>query len=144
MIVTWYGADPCFWYPLETHARRELRERYVFEYSAEVLRYRVYSLVVPGDESVHDITIEFWRDPPYNTFGLLPQNYPRVFTNVVRPRKHAFDDDSLCIWHPQDAQSLRWTSDDGLLVLVEMIRRHLLLEIDFFFTGKWAIEDAPH
>ncbi len=144
MDIDWYGADPCFWYPLERDARAQLPERFTVSYSPGVLRYQVYQLDVPGDELRHDITIEFWRVPPYSTLWLQARDYPRIFTSVERRRKHAFDDKSLCVWHPRDPEVRRWTSQQGLLVLVEMVRRHLLLEMDWFVTGEWAIEDATH
>lgn len=142
--IDWYGADPCFWFPLEKDARAHLPETFRFSYEPDVLRYFVESLSVPGDQDKHDITIEFWRDPPYSTFGLLPQDYPRVFTSVERPRKHAFSDLSLCIWHPLDPEEKRWISHKGLLILVEMVRVHLLLEINWFFNDEWVLEDVPH
>ena len=144
MESRWYGADPCFFYPLEKEARSGLEEGSSFSYEPGVLRYQVTALAGPGDELTHDLTIEFWREPPYWTLGLDPQDYPRVFTSVHRPRKHVFDDNSLCIWQPKDPIHRRWTSALGLLVLVEMVRRHLVLEMHWFVEGEWAIEDAPH
>lgn len=140
----WYGTDPCFFYPLEWQVRAQLVEPFSYSHQSGVLRYLVHGLVVPGDQMRHDITIEFWRVPPYSTFGLQPQDYPRVFTSVTRRRKHVFEDGSLCIWQPKDSGERRWTSDLGLLVLIEMVRRHLLLEMHWFVTREWAIEDAPH
>jgi hypothetical protein len=142
--IDWYGADPCFWYPLERQARSQLLESYTFSYRPDLLRYHVEALVVPGDQLRHDITIEFWRRPPYSTLGLRPQDYPRIFTSVQRERKHVFGDNSLCIWQPRDSEARRWTSPLGLLILVEMVRWHLLLEMHWFLTCEWAMEDAPH
>jgi hypothetical protein len=142
--IDWYGADPCFWYPFEGDARVHLPERYTSSYSRDVLRYHVEDLEVPGDEQRHNITIEFWRVPPYPTLGLQPEDYPRIFTSVERRRKHVFDDSSLCVWQPLDPETRRWTSRLGLLILVEMVRRHLLLEMHWFLTEEWAIEDATH
>ena len=144
MNIDWYGADPCFFYPLEKEARAQLPERFTVSYGPGVLRYQIYQLDVPGDELRHDITIEFWRVPPYPTLGHLAQDYPRIFTSVDRRRKHVFDDGSLCVWQPRDPEARQWRSEMGLLVLVEMVRRHLLLEMDCFVTGEWAIEEAPH
>lgn len=144
MNIDWYGADPCFWYALEKDARAQLPERFSVSHRRGVLRYHVNGLDVPGDELQHDITVEFWKVPPYPTLGLAAQDYPRVFTSVERRRKHVFDDGSLCIWQPRDLEARRWTNQLGLLVLVEMVRRHLLLEMDWFVTGVWAIEEAPH
>jgi len=144
MKIDWYGADPCFWYPLERDARTQLPERFAVSYGPGVLRYQIYRLDVPGDELQHDLTIEFWKVPPYPTLGLPAEDYPRIFTSVKRRRNHVFDDGSLCVWQPRDPEVRRWTSRLGLLVLVEMVRRHLLLEMDWFVTGVWAIEDVPH
>jgi hypothetical protein len=50
----------------------------------------------------------------------------------------------LTHWHPLDPPHRRWTSDQGLLVLIELIRRHLFLELRWRQTGTWVLEDAPH
>jgi hypothetical protein len=86
-----------------------------------------------------------WEQPPYDTFGLAPRDYPRVFTSLHRPRKHCFPDTgALCLWFPDDPPARRWTSEHGLRLLIEIVRRHLLLEQHWLLTGEWAIEDAPH
>lgn len=140
----WYGADLSFLYPLERDARRSLPEEVTWRYQPHVVRYVVEQLHVPGDLETHDLTIEFWRQPPYDTYGQAPMDYPRVFTTVARRRKHVFDDGALCLWYPWDPIERRWTHELGLLVLIEMVRRQLLLEMHWFLTGDWPLDEAPH
>jgi hypothetical protein len=141
----WFGIDPCFWYPLERDARRHLKEPLSVALGLDQLTYFVQGLRVPGDREPHNVRIEFHRVPPYDTYGLAPQDYPRVFTNVRRHRKHAFPGDgALCLWFPHDPIERRWVHALGLEVLIEMTRRQLLLELEFSITGRWPMEDAPH
>jgi hypothetical protein len=62
---------------------------------------------------------------------------------------HRFGDNALCLWQPRDPPERRWTSKLGLLTLIELIRRHLFLELHWRKTGGqrcgvWLLEDAPH
>jgi hypothetical protein len=80
--------------------------------------------------------------------GIPPCDYPRVFTDVDRPRLHQNRDGSLWLWAPHDPPDRRWWHGDGLRALVEITRRHLLCELEWWRTGGtkgvWSIEDAPH
>jgi hypothetical protein len=159
----WYGADPAFWYPLQRDARRVLTEKVLSEYRPEVLSYTVDRLAVPGETRGHTVTIEFWRAPEYETYGLHPRDYPRINTDSAEPRKHSFcsaprcaciatprlwgtvpHSGPLCLWFPLYPPELRWTSEMGLLVLIEMVRRHLLAELEWRRTGRWILEEAAH
>lgn len=108
------------------------------------MMYDVHQLRVPGDVQAHNLRIEFWRIPPYDTYGLAPMDYPRVFTSVNRRRKHEFGDKALCLWYPWDSPERRWDHELGLLVLIEMVRRQLLLEMHWFLTDEWPLDEAPH
>lgn len=106
------------------------------------------ALQVPGDLKHHNIAIVFDKSPPAWANGPA-QDWPRVFTDVDRPRKHHYPDGSLCMWAPFDPSERRWHHRDGLHVLVEIARRHLFCEIHWWRTGgpeggEWPVEDAPH
>ncbi|MET0522405.1 MAG: hypothetical protein ABW156_10610 [Jiangellaceae bacterium] len=92
----------------------------------------------------------YYADPPYPTYGLPAQDFPKVFAKPGATSKHRYrHDDSLCLWQPQDPTESRWTSDKGLLDLIEITRRHLVLENYWRETGGehggiWVLPDAPH
>lgn len=144
----WYGHDPVFQITLERtmNAVPEPVRRVV---RANELAYLVGDLDVPGDLEAHNITIRFLPTPPAWAAGIPPCDYPSVFTDVDRPRLHQNRDGSLCLWAPHDPPDRRWWHGDGLRALVEITRRHLLCELEWWRTGGtkggvWPIEDAPH
>jgi hypothetical protein len=148
-MFDWYGLDASWFYPFERDARRRYRKRLSVQHGADVLTYRLRGLDVPGDD-LHDLTIAFYRRPPYNTYGRKPEDSPRVHTSVRRDSKHRMpSDDALCLWFPHDPSDRTWTSSQGLLVLIELAARHLLFEREWLETGghrggRWPVEDAPH
>lgn len=144
----WFGVQASFWYPLERDARLHLPERLTWHAEPSALIYRVRALEVPGDRERHDLTIKFQPFPP-RAYGQDPRDCPEVRSSVIRPSKHRFHDGVLCLWPPRDPPERRWSHELGLRVLIEMVRRHLLLELDWLMTGgqdggRWAMEDAPH
>jgi len=50
----------------------------------------------------------------------------------------------LCVWYPDDPPERRWTSGDGLLSLIEMVRIHLFKEAYWREKHVWLGEEAPH
>ncbi len=76
--------------------------------------------------------------------------FPHVHAKPGAASKHRYPgDDALCLWNPRDPPDRRWTSDKGLLDLIEIVRRHLFLENYWRATGghrggQWLVEDAPH
>ena len=146
----WYGVDPCWFVPLERHAKRAMGRRISTDVTVlDQLSYRVRDLDVVGDDVDHDVTIRFHRHPPYDTYGVPPQDSPRVTSSPSLESPHRFGDDALCLWQPRDPPARRWTSNLGLLTLIEVIRRHLFLELHWRKTGGrrrgvWLLEDAPH
>ncbi|MBA2313191.1 MAG: hypothetical protein H0V97_10390 [Actinobacteria bacterium] len=149
MFIDWYGLDAGWFYPLERSARRRYRRRLAVEHQPTVLIYRLRELDVPGDGK-HDLSIAFYKSPPYNTFGRRPEDSPRVHSSVRRDSKHRMpSDDALCLWFPHDPPARKWESGQGLLVLIEIAARHLLFERHWLETGGhrggvWPVEDAPH
>lgn len=146
----WYGVDPCWYLPLERDAKRTMGDRITTEVTVvDQLTYRVAGLEVVGDSTDHDVTIRFHRHPPYDTVGLPPEDSPRVTSSPRLESPHRFGDDALCLWQPHDPPARRWTASLGLLTLVELVRRHLFLELHWRKTGGrrrgvWLLEDAPH
>jgi hypothetical protein len=144
----WYGAEPAFQILVERNmAKVEGIARPITRVQgSKTLRYEVVGLEVPGDLERHDLAIVFhcgllgeWA------CGIAACDYPAVFTSVDRPRKHQNPNGSLCLWAPFDPPERRWWHGDGLKALVEIVRRHLLLELHWWRTGgEWAVEDAPH
>lgn len=149
MMFDWYGLDAAWFYPLERDARRRYRKRLGVHHGVGVLTYRLRELDVPGD-GVHDLTIAFYKMPPYNTYGRKAEDSPRVHTSVRRVSKHRMPSDgALCLWFPHDPPARQWHSEHGLLVLIEIAARHLLYEREWLETGGpcggvWPAEDAPH
>ncbi|WP_146231191.1 hypothetical protein [Micromonospora sicca] len=154
-MTDWYGRRASWWVPLEAAARRRLgptlSHQYVFEPACyarecEILVYRIEALEVIGDPEPVDVTIRFHKLPPYDTYGLPPQDYPRVFAKPGATSKHRMPDDgALCMWMPLDPPHRRWTHHKGLLELVELTRQHLFLENYWRQNdGVWLLEDAPH
>ncbi|WP_143226971.1 hypothetical protein [Actinomadura mexicana] len=95
------------------------------------------------------MSIEFFADPPYTTYGQPPEDHPRVWAKTGASSPHRNPDGSLCLWYPLDSESRRWTSDKGLLDLIWIVQRHLFLENYWRMSGghrggKWILEDAPH
>ena len=116
-------------------------------------RRRIYKhegLYVPGRVDVLPVRIEFHERPPYSTFGLAPQDYPRVFADPGAASKHRMpDDDALCLYHPDDPPERRWTAADGLVSLFNIIVNHLFCELRWRNTGGahggvWPLDEAAH
>jgi hypothetical protein len=153
----WYGVDAAFWYRLERGAKAHFaairaeggRDRLHVLPSHEVLTYRVTGMKVDGDTDLHDITIEFHRNPPYPTGRLAPEDYPRITTSVDRKCHHQHAKQGLfrgglCLWKWDAPCDERWTSDRPLYELFEMVRRHLLMEEYYRRYKRWPMADIPH
>jgi hypothetical protein len=115
-------------------------------------RCRVYKhagLYVPGRAELVPTRVEFYERPPYDTFGLAPQDYPRVFADPGAPSKHRMPDDALCLYEPEDPAERRWTTSDGLVALLNIVQNHLFCELRWrntggFGGGVWPLDEAPH
>ncbi|WP_225858943.1 hypothetical protein [Streptomyces albicerus] len=149
-MPVWYGAQPAWWAPLERDARRRFGSALRHTYRRDSLTYELTGLDVIGEPDPIDVNISFYKEPPYLTYGLKPQDFPRVHAKPRAPSKHRYsEDDALCLWHPLDPEERRWTSSKGLLDLIEIVRTHLFLEHYWRLTGgehggQWLVEDAPH
>lgn len=144
-LTPWYGLDAVWRVLLERDARRTFGDALRHTVTHNELTYQLDDLDVPGDPQRRTIRITFHAQPPYPTYGQRPQDSPRAHVTPRARSKHRYpDDDALCLWHPHDPPQRRWTSDQGLLVLIELVRRHLFLELRWRQTGTWLLEDAPH
>jgi len=107
----------------------------------------VYTLDLPviGRDKPVPVRVELHRDPGYETFGLDPVDYPRVFADEGARSPHRMQDDSLCLYYPGDPVSRRWTADQGLDELLNLTARHLLAE-DYWRENDevWPFDEAAH
>lgn len=115
-------------------------------------RRRVYKhtgLYVPGRAEPVPTRVEFYESPPYDTYGLSPQDYPRVFADPGALSPHRMPDDALCLYEPEDPAERRWTAPDGLVALLNIVQNHLFCELRWrhtggFSGGVWPLDEAPH
>jgi hypothetical protein len=77
-------------------------------------------------------------------FGHDAPGYPRVFVDGPRDSPHRYNDDSLCMWFPDDPPEQQWRRRGGGHVLVGLIAAHLLREQHRRRTGSWPGPEAPH
>ena len=93
--------------------------------------------------------MSFYATPAYDTYGLLPQEFPRVHADPNVLSKHRHRDDALCLYYPETDLTCRWTPDQGLLALLNLTRDHLFFELHWRATGghrggTWLGPEAPH
>lgn len=77
------------------------------------------------------------RRPQYPTYGMAPQDYPRVWADPYGQSPHRMPDRSLCLYYPADPTARRWHSELGLLTLLDLARDHLFFEHNWRRTGGW-------
>jgi hypothetical protein len=134
---------------LEARARREYGAGLSVRSDAGRLTYTI-ALGVPGRIHPVQVTISFYDRPPYNCYRLPPADYPRVHAEPGALSPHRMpSDDALCLWYPLDPAERRWTTDKGLLDLLDIIASHLLYEAHWQATGGpaggvWAGDQAAH
>lgn len=147
--VSWYGNAPCWRVALEGQARRVFGDALTVTEWPGQLEYRV-ALDVRGPAELVEARVVFYADPPYETYGLAPCDYPRVFAERYRPSKHRMpDDDALCLYYPYDPEWRRWTASKGLIALLDIIVDHLSYEDIWRATGGidggvWPGDEAGH
>ena len=146
--LRWYGTSPAWRVALEAAARREYGSRIHVTEGRGTLQYRI-ALDVRGPNDLVDVAIDFYLSPVYDTFGLSPQDYPRVWAEPGLPSKHRMPDDALCLYYPMDPAERRWTADKGLLDLLYLIVDHLVYEAHWRATGgsnggQWLGDEASH
>lgn len=95
-------------------------------------------------------TITFYAEPGYDTYGLAPEEYPRVIADPAGRSPHRMPgDNALCLYYPHSPPEQRWRPEHGLLALIDLTRDHLYFEDYWRDTGgdrrgTWLGEQAPH
>lgn len=148
-LTAWYGADPVWRLPFEREAKRYYGPAISRELHPATLLYRHAGLDVPGRTALVPVTVRFDAKPCYETYGLRPEDYPRVFADVGLLSPHRMPDRSLCLYYPGDPVERRWIASDGLLALLNLVSDHLFYETYWRHTGghrrgRWLGAQAPH
>jgi hypothetical protein len=148
-VTHWFGAQPSWTLPFQRDARRYYGESVTTELGPGWRIYRHDGLDIPGRTEPIAVTVRFEAKPRYDTFGLNACDYPRVFADPGLQSPHRMPDDSLCLYYPGDPVERRWTADEGLLRLFELVGDHLFFETYWRQTGGprggiWLAPEAPH
>lgn len=120
------GATPAWQLALERDAKKlypgqitsTLSRRFDLPRYPWSLTYRHAGLNVDGRVTPIPVEVQFHEDPGYDTYGLPPIDYPRVFADPGVKSKHRMGDDALCLWFPHDPPWRRWRHTDGLGILL--------------------------
>lgn len=145
----WYGLQTSWLEAMEADARRVHGD----ELRVSAFRgRRVYSVPVevPGRLQRVEIKINFYERPPYDCYGLSPEEYPRVFSCTRGPSPHRMPSDgALCLYYPRSAPDRRWRPENGLLALIDLARDHVFFEDYWRDTGgkhggEWLGGEQPH
>ena len=147
--VDWFGGRASWRLPMERDAVRHYGSLLTIHQTENTLTYIHAGIRVSGRREVVPVTIEFHAHPNYDTYGLHPADYPRVFADRGAASKHRMPDDSLCLYYAGDPAERRWTSERGLLSLLDLTGDHLFLEDHWRTTGgvhkgQWLGPEAPH
>lgn len=117
---------------------------------ALVLTYRHRGLPVLGRSDLVPVEVEFHQYPTYDCYGLAWHDYPRVYAERGTESLHRMPcDDALCLYFPWDPLERRWSYENGLVQLFDVIADHLHKELWWRHTGghdggEWPGEDAEH
>jgi hypothetical protein len=64
---------------------------------------------------------------------------------ITMPRPpHLYDDNSLCLFYPNDPSEKRWMPDDGIIQIVWWAEEWMKAYYHWIFTRQWLGEEAPH
>ncbi|HEX2863856.1 MAG TPA: hypothetical protein VHN99_04760 [Deinococcales bacterium] len=80
----------------------------------------------------------------------VPPDYPRFVPKaylegkVIGRRKHIYDDDSLCLFHPNDPPQERWLEEDGIVTIAVWAEEWIVAYDRWRWTGVWLGREAPH
>lgn len=146
----WYGAHPHWVLPLQAAARRQFGAQLRSQLLPGQLIYALQDLPVRGRREPTTVTVRFYAQPPYETYGLAPQDFPRVHADRGQASPHRMPhDDALCLYYPLDPLEQRWHAQLGLLSLFGVIADHLFCEEYWRSTGAWSGgqwpgQEAPH
>ncbi|WP_434319014.1 hypothetical protein ACQ86L_0375 (plasmid) [Leifsonia sp. P73] len=141
----WYGNDPAWRYPMERDAKRHYGRLIRAIDGPGWLAYKHQGVEVRGRIEAVPVEIRFYASPPYATYGLTPDEYPRVFADRGAASKHRMPGDgALCLYYAADPEERRWTPSRGLLALFDLISDHLFFEDYWRETTEWLGPEAPH
>jgi hypothetical protein len=98
-------------------------------------------LVYAGEVTVpyyeaRDVTISFGKHADPDT--------PFMTADGPTRSPHRYADGALCIWYPDDPPERRWTRQDGLVPLLDLVALHLFREAWWRESGEWLGPQAPH
>lgn len=147
--TSWYGSAPAWRIAMEAQARRLYGKNLLIVEGPFALAYQI-DLDVRGPNDLVAITVVFYAKPTYHTYGLHPEDYPRVWAERGLPSKHRMpDDDALCLYYPLDPSTHRWTARKGLSDLLDIVVDHLGYESYWRATGGtdggvWLGDEAEH
>jgi hypothetical protein len=145
----WYGTSAAWRVPFQRDAKRRYGNALAAELERGALTFRHEGIEIRGRSSSVPVVIRFEAQPRYNTYGLEPEDYPRVFADLGKESPHRMPDGSLCLFYPGDPRERRWTADLGLLALLDLSSDHLYFETYWRHTGgtaggKWLGPEAAH
>lgn len=145
----WYGTTPSWRVPFQRDAKRRYGSAITVSLEEGALTYHHQGLEIRGRASPVPIAIRFKMQPKYNTYGLKPEDFPRVYADSNADSPHRMPDGSLCLYYPGDPVERRWTADLGLLALLDLSSDHLYFETYWRFTGgmsggQWLGPEAAH
>lgn len=141
--MRWYGNDAWWLLPFEKGASRIHGDSLSVAVAPGYRAYIHAGLDVPGAAPT-PVRIEFFSHPPYACHGLPAADYPRVFAGPADGSPHRQPDGSLCLYAPFDPTERRWTSANGLVQLLNLVRDHLFCELYWRAKGIWPGDAAPH
>jgi hypothetical protein len=130
----WWEASRIEYTGLERHG---LPEEY-----AKLERIQIgNALVYRGEVELDPIGVRrriaiVFPGPPSTTPPVVMASGPRR----SRHRFHTYRPTSLCLWYAKDFPAMRWRLPDGLGVLIDLVRVHLVREAWWRETGLW---DGP-
>lgn len=141
----WYGIHPHWVLPFQAAARRRFGDQLQRRLLPGQLIYELRGLPVRGRQEPATVTVRLYAQPRYETYGLAPQDFPRVHADRGQPSPHRMpQDDALCLYYPLDPLEQRWHAQLGLLSLFDIVADHLFCEAYWRSTGTWPGEEAPH
>jgi hypothetical protein len=149
---------------MATYSRRrsgpwygEERERVLFERDARsqfpTLRRQLKQLDGQGPGCSYLVQIDVWFYQTRCVEVFFSQHgigeVPVILADGPKDSPHRFGDferQRLCVWYQDDPAELRWTHQDGLLHLLQLVRAHLFREAWWRETGRgeWLGPQAPH
>jgi hypothetical protein len=98
-----------------------------------------YAAMAAESYPVESVDIWFVSDgafvtPPTDDNRTWEHRYPRNRSGFA----------PLCLWYPDDPETMRWTFDQPIEDFVGIVSRHVQAEEYLRRNGTWPMEDVPH